>query len=65
MENKIYELQMNYTINISTNKDGWLTGVCEQLPEAISQGKDMEDLMENMKDAIELVLEVKTVIYFF
>ena len=50
---------MNYTISIQQNKNGWLTGQCEQLPEAISQGKDLEDLMENMKDAIELVLEVK------
>jgi predicted RNase H-like HicB family nuclease len=50
---------MYFTISIETNKNGWLTGQCEQLPEAISEGKDMEDLMENMKDAIELVLEVK------
>ena len=50
---------MYFTISIETNKNGWLTGQCEQLPEAISEGKDMDDLMENMKDAIELVLEVK------
>ena len=50
---------MEYTVCIEKNEDGWLTGQCEQLPQAISQGKDMDDLMENMKDAIELVLEVK------
>jgi predicted RNase H-like HicB family nuclease len=50
---------MKYTICIEKNEDGWFTGQCEQLPQAISQGKDMDDLMENMKDAIELVLEVK------
>ena len=48
---------MEYTISIEKNKDGWLKGQCEQLPQAISQGKDMDDLMENMRDAIELVLE--------
>jgi len=48
---------MEYTIRIKKNKDGWLTGQCEQLPQAISQGKDMEDLMENMKNAIETVLD--------
>ena len=48
---------MKYTIYIETNKDGWLTGQCEQLPQAISQGENLDDLMENMKDAIELVLE--------
>jgi len=50
---------MEYTICIEKNEDGWLTGQCEQFPQAISQGKDIDDLMENMKDAIELVLEVK------
>jgi len=48
---------MKYTIYIETNEDGWLTGQCEQLPQAISQGENLADLMENMKDAIELVLE--------
>ena len=47
---------MKYTIYIETNDDGWLTGQCEQFPQAISQGEDLDDLMENMKDAIELVL---------
>ena len=48
---------MKYTIYIETNEDGWLTGQCEQLPQAISQGENLTDLMENMKDVIELVLE--------
>ena len=48
---------MEYTVKIKTNKDGWLTGQCEQLPQAISQGKDIDDLMENMNDAIETVLD--------
>jgi len=43
-------------IFIATNDDGWLTGQCAQLPQAISQGENLDDLMENMKDAIELVL---------
>ena len=50
---------MEYTIIVEKNKDGWLTGQCEQLPEAITQGENMDDLIENMKDAIELVLEYK------
>jgi predicted RNase H-like HicB family nuclease len=48
---------MEYTISIETNDDGWLTGQCEQLPQAISQGENLEDLMENMQDAIEFVLD--------
>jgi len=51
---------MEYTIRIKKDvKSGWLTGQCEQLPEAITQGKDMDELMFMMQDAIELVLECK------
>jgi predicted RNase H-like HicB family nuclease len=48
---------MKYDIYIETNEDGWLTGQCAQLPQAISQGENLDDLMNNMKDVIELVLE--------
>jgi len=51
---------MEYTIRIKKDiKSGWLTGQCEQLPEAISQGKDLDELMLMMEDAIKLVLECK------
>jgi predicted RNase H-like HicB family nuclease len=51
---------MEYTIRIKKDdKSGWFTGQCEQLPEAISQGKDLEELMFMMEDAINLVLECK------
>ena len=51
---------MEYTIRIKKDsKSGWLTGQCEQLPEAITQGKDMDELMFMMEDAINLVLECK------
>jgi len=51
---------MEYTIRIQKDlKSGWLVGQCEQLPEAITQGKDFDELMFMMKDAIKLVLECK------
>ena len=50
---------MNYTINIQKNKNGWLTGQCEQIPEAITEGKDMDHLMKNMYDAITEALEIR------
>ena len=51
---------MEYTIRIKKDeKSGWLTGQCEQLPEAITQGRDLEELMFMMEDAIKLVLECK------
>jgi len=51
---------MEYTIRIKKDvKSGWLVGQCEQLPEAISQGRDINELMYMMEDAIKLVLECK------
>ena len=51
---------MNYTINIQKNKNGWLTGQCEQIPEAITEGKDMDHLMKNMYDVISEALEIRS-----
>ena len=51
---------MEYTIRIKKNpQTGWLTGQCEQIPEAITQGKDMAELMFMMEDAIKLCLECR------
>jgi len=50
---------MTYTISIQTNENGWLTGQCEQIPEAITEGKDMDHLMKNMYDAITEALEIR------
>ncbi|MDR0368367.1 MAG: type II toxin-antitoxin system HicB family antitoxin, partial [Bacteroidales bacterium] len=49
---------MEYTIIVEKDKkSGWFVGQCEQIPGALSQGETIDDLMENMKDAIELFLE--------
>ena len=50
---------MTYTISIQENKNGWLTGQCEQIPEAISEGRDMDHLMKNMYDVITEALEIR------
>ena len=36
---------------------GLYCGQCQQLPEAISQGSTEDELMANIREAIELVLE--------
>ena len=47
-----------YTIIIEHDPaTGLYCGQCQQLPEAISQGSTEEELMANMREAIELVLE--------
>jgi len=50
---------MDFTVNIQKNKNGWLTGQCEQIPEAITEGKDMDHLMNNMHEAIAEALEIR------
>ena len=50
---------MKYSISIQKNKNGWLTGQCEQIPEAITEGSDMDNLMKNMYDAISEALEIR------
>lgn len=49
---------MEYTVIIEQNPEsGIYVGQCLQIPAAISQGNTLEELMENMKDAIDLVLD--------
>jgi predicted RNase H-like HicB family nuclease len=35
------------------------TGQCKELPVAISQGKTLKELEENIKDAIQSVLDIQ------
>ena len=49
---------MQYTVIIEKDPEsGWYVGQCEEIPGAVSQGETYEELMENMKDAITLMLE--------
>ena len=50
---------MNYTAIITDLGYGWYTGQCEQVPGAIIQGRTVEEVQENLKEAIELVLEAE------
>ena len=52
---------MEYTVIIHKDEEsGWYTGKCVQVPAAMSQGKTIAELMDNMKDAISLVLMCRT-----
>ena len=47
-----------YTVIIERDPaTGLYCGQCQQLPEAISQGATEDELMTNIREAIELVLE--------
>ena len=48
---------MKYTIILEKEEEGGYSAQCFELPGAISQGESKEETLENMKIAIELVLE--------
>ena len=50
---------MQYTAIIQKTENGWYIGQCEQVPGALTQGKTIEEVKENMKEAIQLVLETE------
>jgi len=56
------ESSRKITFHILVEEDeesGWLTGICPALPGCISQGATEDELLENMKEAILLWLEVE------
>lgn len=49
---------MEYTIVLEIAEEGGYTVRCLELPAAISEGDTKEEAIENIKEAISLVLEV-------
>ncbi len=49
---------MKYTIVLEKEEEGGYSAQCLELPGAISQGETKEEVLRNIKEAIELVLEV-------
>jgi len=50
---------MRLTAIIEEGENGWLVGQIEELPAVISQGKTIDELKENLLDAIELFLQTQ------
>ena len=49
---------MQFTIKLEQSDEGGYTAQCLELPAAISEGDTKEDALENIREAIQLVLEV-------
>ncbi len=49
---------MKLQIVFEPDEDGWITAYCPDLPGCVSQGKGIDDAKANIKEAIELYLEV-------
>ncbi len=48
---------MKFTLVIKKGKSNYLVGQLKELPEVFTQGKDVQELRENIADALELYLE--------
>ena len=46
-----------YHVKIKKGKDGYYVAQCKELPAAITQGKTRKEALENIREAIELVLK--------
>lgn len=49
---------MKLRIIFEADEGGWITAHCPDLPGCVSQGKGIDDAKANIKEAIELYLEV-------
>lgn len=50
---------MKFTVALEKQPEGGYTAQCIELPGAISQGETKREALENIQDAIQLVLEVR------
>ncbi len=53
------EVFMIFTVTIDRDEDGIWVVECPSIPGCVSQGKQKEEALENIKDAIRLCLEVR------
>jgi predicted RNase H-like HicB family nuclease len=44
---------MMFHVTLEADKDGWVVAECPALPGCISQGKDEQEALENIKEAIQ------------
>ncbi|MCX6279526.1 MAG: type II toxin-antitoxin system HicB family antitoxin [Bacteroidetes bacterium] len=48
--------EIDFSVVIEKSDDGWYVGQIPEVPEVISQGKTIEELKENLLDALNLVM---------
>ena len=50
---------MRFTVSLSADPDGGFVAQCIEVPGAISQGETREEALENIQEAIALILETR------
>jgi len=54
-----YNFAMKLIVTLRDGEDGWIVAECPQLPGCVSQGKTRDEALANIREAIELVIEVR------
>ena len=49
--------KINYTAIIEKSDDGWYLGQVQEITEAIAQGKTIDELKQNVLDALQTVID--------
>jgi len=50
---------MKFTVSLDRDEDGVWVAECPSIPGCVSQGTTREEALENVKEAIELCLQVR------
>ncbi len=50
---------MRYQVVLIPGEDGWIVAECPSLPGCVSQGRTRDDALANIKEAMQLWLEVE------
>ena len=50
---------MKYTVTLDRDEDGIWIAECPSIPGCVSQGKTKNEALENIKEAIQLCLDVR------
>ena len=51
--------RMKFLVTIDRDEDGFWVVECPAIPGCVSQGRSKEEALENIKEAIQLCLEVR------
>lgn len=54
---RIGSMKQRYHTIIKPEPNGWFVGWVEEMPGAISQGRSLEEVRENLRDSLELIVE--------
>jgi len=57
-EKTSWAIEMKFAVMLETAEEGGYTVQCVELPAAISQGQTKKEALKNIKEAIQLVLDV-------